>query len=73
MLHNPTTGASLDFIDPTTGESKCYPITGTGANGVTINTIGTSTVAASPAAGAVDDHVQSSAPEQLRHDRRGWL
>lgn len=29
-----------DFIDPLTGESKCYPLTTTGSNGVTINTIG---------------------------------
>jgi iron complex outermembrane receptor protein len=40
MLRDPTTGASLDFIDPETGKSKCYPITGTGSNGLTINTIG---------------------------------
>lgn len=32
-----------DFIDPRTGRSKCYPITDTGSNGVTINTIGTGT------------------------------
>ncbi len=32
---------SLDFIDPKTGKPKCYPISGTGSNGVTINTIGT--------------------------------
>lgn len=29
-----------DFIDPLTGESKCYPITSTGSNGSSINTIG---------------------------------
>lgn len=52
-LTNRTTGQSLDFVDPTTGRPKCYPITGTGSNGVTINTIGTSTVAAVPGAGAV--------------------
>jgi iron complex outermembrane recepter protein len=40
MLRNPTTGASLDYIDPDTGKSKCYPITGTGSNGLTINTLG---------------------------------
>lgn len=33
-----------DFIDPRTGRSKCYPITTTGSNGVTINTIGTSNI-----------------------------
>ncbi len=29
-----------DFIDPKTGRPKCYPITSTGSNGVTINTFG---------------------------------
>jgi outer membrane receptor protein involved in Fe transport len=38
------TGQSLDFIDPMTGRPKCYPVTGTGSNGVTINTIGTQNV-----------------------------
>ncbi|AYG95008.1 TonB-dependent receptor [Brevundimonas naejangsanensis] len=33
-------GVSRDFIDPLTGQSKCYPITSTGSNGTTINTIG---------------------------------
>ena len=28
-----------DYIDPLTGQSKCYPITTTGSNGVTINTV----------------------------------
>lgn len=32
---------SRDTKDPLTGKPKCYPITGTGSNGVTINTIGT--------------------------------
>lgn len=31
---------SGDFIDPATGKPKCYPITATGSNGVTINTLG---------------------------------
>ena len=53
MLRDPVTGASLDFVDPTTGRPKCYPITGTGSNGVTINTIGTNTVAGQGAAGSV--------------------
>lgn len=44
---------SGDFIDPLTGKSKCYPITGTGSNGVTINTLGTSTAAGVGAAGSV--------------------
>jgi len=43
---DPVTGASLDFVDPLTGRPKCYPITGTGSNGVTINTIGTNTITA---------------------------
>jgi iron complex outermembrane recepter protein len=43
---NPATGVSTDFIDPLTGQPKCYPITGTGSNGVTINTIGTQNVTA---------------------------
>ncbi|QQV78084.1 TonB-dependent receptor [Sphingomonas aliaeris] len=38
------TPGSGDFIDPLTGRSKCYPITGTGDNGVTINTISLSTL-----------------------------
>lgn len=44
---------SLDFIDPLTGKPKCYGITGTGNNGVTINTIGTGTIAGVGAAGSV--------------------
>ena len=32
---------SFDYQDPTTGKPKCYPISGTGSNGVTINTLGT--------------------------------
>ena len=44
---------SLDFVDPLTGAPKCYTITGTGNNGVTINTIGTGSRAGVPAAGAV--------------------
>ena len=44
---------SGDFIDPTTGKPKCYPITTTGANGSTINTIGTSTRAGVGAPGSV--------------------
>src|SRR6185503_16184123 len=44
LLHDPVTGASTDFIDPVTGQSKCYTISGTGSNGVTINTIGTNTI-----------------------------
>ena len=44
---------SRDPIDPLTGKSKCYTITGTGNNGVTINTIGTGTIAGVGAAGSV--------------------
>jgi len=43
---------SADFKDPVTGQVKCYPITGTGSNGVTINTLGTSNFAGVPAPGA---------------------
>lgn len=42
-LFDKSTGDSLDFIDPKTGKTKCYPITTTGDNGVTINTIATNT------------------------------
>ena len=42
-----------DFIDPLTGKSKCYPITTTGSNGVTINTIGTNLLTGVGAAGSV--------------------
>jgi outer membrane receptor protein involved in Fe transport len=52
-LRDPVTGASLDFIDPLTGRPKCYPITATGSNGVTINTIGTSAATGQGAAGSV--------------------
>ena len=31
---------SFDYVDPTTGKPKCYPISGTGSNGSTVNTIG---------------------------------
>ena len=44
---------SRDFIDPATGKPKCYPISGTGSNGVTINTIGTNNLAGVGAAGSV--------------------
>ncbi|WP_409019114.1 TonB-dependent receptor domain-containing protein [Brevundimonas vesicularis] len=40
-----------DYIDPVTGKSKCYPITTTGSNGVTINTLGTGSMAGIGAAG----------------------
>lgn len=42
-----------DAIDPRTGQSKCYPVTGPGDNGATINTISTTTRAGVGAAGAV--------------------
>ncbi|MCW5591858.1 MAG: TonB-dependent receptor [Burkholderiales bacterium] len=44
---------SADFIDPRTGQSKCYTITGTGNNGVTINTLGTASIAGVGAPGSV--------------------
>ncbi len=43
---------SGDTIDPATGKPKCYPITGTGSNGVTINTIGTNLLTGVAATGA---------------------
>jgi outer membrane receptor protein involved in Fe transport len=43
---------SGDTIDPLTGKPKCYPITGTGSNGVTINTIGTNSITGVGARGA---------------------
>lgn len=39
-LRDPETGESQDYIDPKTGKPKCYTASGTGAHGVTINTIG---------------------------------
>ncbi len=44
---------SFDFVDPATGKAKCYPISGTGSNGVTINTLGTNTLAGVGAPGSV--------------------
>lgn len=44
---------SFDFVDPTTGKPKCYPISGTGSNGVTINTLGTATRTGVGAPGSV--------------------
>ncbi len=49
---NRATGALTDYIDPITGRPKCYPITGTGSNGVTINTIGTANTVGVAAPGA---------------------
>jgi iron complex outermembrane receptor protein len=45
---------SWDYVDPTTGKPKCYPITasGAGSNGVTVNTLGTPSAAGVAAAGA---------------------
>lgn len=37
---NRTSGEFSDYVDPATGRPKCYPITTTGSNGVTINTVG---------------------------------
>jgi len=44
---------SGDFIDPRTGQPKCYTITGTGSDGVTINTLGTANLAGVGAPGSV--------------------
>jgi outer membrane receptor protein involved in Fe transport len=43
---------SFDFVDPRTGKPKCYPISGTGSNGVTINTLGTPLLPGVGAAGS---------------------
>lgn len=51
-MFDPATGASADYIDPLTGKPKCYPLTDTGSNGVTINTLGTSTQTGTAAPGA---------------------
>jgi outer membrane receptor protein involved in Fe transport len=51
---NKSTGVTTDFIDPATGQPKCYPLTfgsSAGSNGVTINTLGTSSQPGVPAAG----------------------
>ena len=44
---------SFDFVDPATGKPKCYPISGTGSNGVTINTLGTNSRTGVGAPGSV--------------------
>lgn len=44
---------SADYIDPKTGKPKCYPISGTGSNGVTINTLGTASSTGVGAPGSV--------------------
>lgn len=50
---NRATGGSADFIDPMTGKPKCYPVSTTGSNGSTINTIGTSNAIGIGAPGSV--------------------
>lgn len=44
---------SFDFVDPLTGKPKCYPISGTGSNGVTINALGTASKVGVGAPGSV--------------------
>ncbi len=61
---------SADFVDPLTGKPKCYPITSTGSNGVTINAVGTSTVAARPAAARSAPRSIVCAP--MRRSRPAW-
>ncbi len=51
-FHDNTTGLSTDFVDPKTGQAKCFPITGTGSNGVTVNTLGTGRRPGVPAVGS---------------------
>jgi iron complex outermembrane receptor protein len=62
---------SRDFVDPLTGQPKCYPISGTGSNGVTINTIGTNTIAGVGAAGFGGWQLQPLAPQLGREHRSG--
>ncbi|WP_404326843.1 TonB-dependent receptor domain-containing protein [Aerophototrophica crusticola] len=50
---NPVTGALGDYIDPLTGQPKCYPTGSTGEGGVTINTLGTRSRAGVGAPGSV--------------------
>lgn len=50
---DPATRKRADFIDPLTGQPKCYTITGTGSNGVTINTLGTASAFGVGAPGSV--------------------
>jgi outer membrane receptor protein involved in Fe transport len=48
-----TTGQpTSDTIDPATGMPKCYPVTGSGANGVTLNTLATANFTGVAALGA---------------------
>jgi iron complex outermembrane recepter protein len=47
------TPGSADFIDPKTGQPKCYTITGSGTDGVTINTLGISRRPGVPGPGSV--------------------
>ncbi|HVZ30691.1 MAG TPA: TonB-dependent receptor [Asticcacaulis sp.] len=49
---NRTTGVTTDYIDPKTGKSKCYPITSSGSNGITINTLATANLTGVPAVDA---------------------
>jgi outer membrane receptor protein involved in Fe transport len=49
---NKATGVTTDYIDPLTGQSKCYPITSSGSNGVTINTLATANLTGVPAVNA---------------------
>ncbi len=49
---NKATGVTTDYIDPATGKSKCYPITSSGSNGVTINTLATPSLTGVPALNA---------------------
>ncbi len=52
LRFNPATGASTDYIDPRTGDFRCYTTGLTGENGVTINTIGTGSTTGVGAVGA---------------------
>lgn len=58
---NRATGVTTDYIDPITGKPKCYPVTTSyGSNGVTINTLGTASIAGIGAAGSVSPGASST-------------
>lgn len=57
---------SGDFIDPLTGKPKCYPTGFTGVDGVTVNTIGTSTRAGAAGGPATLPSAASTASASIR-------
>ncbi|MBV8037503.1 TonB-dependent receptor, partial [Roseateles sp.] len=64
---------SWDFKDPLTGQAKCYPITDTGSNGTSLNTIGTNSVAGTGAAGSVGTSFDRWRPNSaITGNMAGW-